>query len=657
MQGAGGGQVFRFGVFQADTRSGELFKHGLRIRVQDQPFQVLLALLESPSEVVTREALRRRLWPQNTYVDFDHSLNIAINKLRDALGDSADNPRFIETLPRRGYRFLAPVQIAAAQPSPAEAEKPQAGSRPSPAPAPSAAAVSLPAPHPQHIAGRPWVRGIILAVLILAGLGAARWLAPRILGSTASVQPHKQMLAVLPFQNLTEDPAQEYFISGLTEEIIAQLGRMRATRLGVIARTSVQQYRGAQKPIAQIGQELNVDYVLEGSVRLMRARPGQRAPDRVRIAVQLVKASDQVQLWSEQFEREVADVFAIQTDVARRVADSLALELLPAEATALGRAATSDMAAYEAYLRGRFYWNRRTEEDFLKGVVYFEDAIRRDPKYAQAYAGLADCYNLLGGYAFQPPARAFPKAQAAAARALELNPALAEAHASMAFTQFYFDWDWKGAQESFRRAIQLNPNYAPARQWHGEFLHASGRLEEAAAELRRALELDPFSLPLNDDLGWVLLSQGKHRAAIEQFRATQQLDPRWPSAYLSLAFALARDNRHMEALAQIERARELVGDPMSVVEVRGYVNALAGHQQDAAKAIRTLEERRRTIYVSLYNLALIHTGLGQKEEALNVLEAGLKQREIWLVWLKTHPEWDSLRREPRFAEILKRVGF
>ncbi len=639
MPGASGGQVFRFGVFQADARSGELFKHGLRIRLQDQPFQVLLALIESPGEVVTREDLRKRLWPDNTYVDFDHSLNIAINKLRDALGDAAGNPRFIETLSRRGYRFLAPVQ--------ATAEDPPAATRSS--------GTAPPPPSPGRTAAGGWTRAVILATALLAALAGARWLAPRILGSGPPRQPHRQMLAVLPFENLTQDAGQEYFINGLTEEIIAQLGRMRAARLGVIARTSVQQYRGAQKPVAQIGRELNVDYVLEGSVRLMRARPGQHPADRVRIAVQLVKAADQVQLWSEQFEREVADVFAIQTDVARRVADSLALELLPAEEAALGRAATADMAAYEAYLRGRFYWNRRTEEDFLKGVVYFEDAIRRDPKYAQAYAGLADCYNLLGGYGFQPAVRAFPQAQAAAARALELNPALAEAHASMAFTQFYFEWNSAGAEQSFRRAIELNPNYAPARQWHGEFLHATGRLEEAAAELRRALELDPFSPAINDDLGWVLLSQGKVRPAAEQFRATLQLDPRWPSAHLSLSFALAREGHFAEALAQVERARELVGDSMAVVEGRGYAHALAGRKAEAERAARTLETRRRTAHISAYNLALIYTALGRKEQALRVLETGLQQREIWLVWLKTHPEWDGLRDEPRFAEILKRI--
>lgn len=458
----------------------------------------------------------------------------------------------------------------------------------------------------------------------------------------------KLMLAVLPLENLSPGGAPDYFTSGLHDELLAQLGRMHATRLGIIARTSVLHYQGTGKSIQEIGRELGVHYVMEGTVR--------RSDDRIRISLQLVQVSDQTQLWSEQFERQAADLLAIQTDVARRVAEALALELLPHQRAEMTQAPTSNMPAYEDYLRGRYHWNQRTEEGLLKAIAYFEDAVRKDPQFALAFAGLADSYNLMGGYGFAPPASVYPKAQAAAEQALQLAPRLAEAHAAMAFAKFYFDWDWPGAEQSFQRALEHNPNNASARQWYGEFLHAMGRLEESEATYRRALEIDPFSLALNDDLGWLLLSQKRNDRAIEQFRKTMSLNPAWSVGRASLAFALARSGQTAAALSELEKLRSTSGATIGYLENAGYAFALSGRKADAEKALGTLRDRVQTLHISPYSVALIHLALGQREKALAELEKGLAQRDAWMVWLAAHPEWEALRNEPRFRQILTRMG-
>jgi len=654
-EGSSSKRILRFGVFELDTHAGELFKHGIRIKIQDQPFQVLLMLLDRSGEVVTREELRQRLWTEQTFVDFDHSLNIAVNKLRDCLGDSAENPRFVETLPRRGYRFLVPVtlvkeEVVSLPDKPDKAAR--AVSRPSGQEMRAAASAE---PARTEVSGdepyfpegrRAFPRGMaVLALLATVALAGWIW---QTLHKPGAHTANKIMLAVLPLESLSNGPSEEYFISGLHDEMISQLGRMHSSRLGVIARTSVLQYANTRKSIQEIGRELNVDYVLEGTVR--------RSAGRIRITVQLIKVSDQTPMWSEQFERRVADVIAIQGDVARRVADSLALELLPDERAAMERAATGNMGAYEDYLRGRYNWNQRTEEGFLKAIVYFEDAARKDPQFALAYAGLADCYNLMGGYAFQPPAQAYPKAKAAAAKALDLDPNLAEAHAAMGFAQFYSDWDWARAEQSFQRALAANPNLASARQWYGEYLHAMGRLDEAETQFHRAIEVDPFSLALNDDQGWLLLSQKRNVAAIEQFRKARSLDPGWISGYTSLAFALARAGRTGEALGELEELRRSKGETTGYLETLGYVQGLAGKASDAQKSLRELSQRGRAVNISQYSLALIHLGLGEKEQALAALERGAEQRDPWMPWLKAHPEWDGLRAEPRFQTVLRKVG-
>lgn len=648
-------QVVRFGVFEVDLRTGEVRKHGLQIKIQDQPFQVLAMLLERPGEVVPREELRRRLWSDDTFVDFDHSLNISINKLRDSLGDSSENPRYIETLPRRGYRFIFPlgpsgpnapgVSSAPGVPSvPSESHRAPAPDSPVPRPAPPAG-VPAPAVKSAFSRIRPWLGIGVTCALIF---GVIVYLA-RTRGTDRLTRPTgKMLMAVLPFDNMTGNAEDEYFTEGLTEEMIAQIGRIRPSRLAVVAQTSSLRYRQAQKTVEQIGRELNVDYILVGSVR--------RAGEQLRIIARLLQVSDQTQLWAETYDRKPADIFAIQTDVAMRVAGALNLVVVPGQASGWTGPSTTNMDAHEAYLLGRYFLSRRTRESFEKACQNFEQALRKDPKYALAYAGLADCYNLLGGYDFLSAGEAFPKAKAAATRALQLDDSLAEAYTSLGFSSVHYDWDWAAGERNFRRAIELNPNYPIAHFWYAEFLHAMGRYEQALAETQRARELDPLSLSLRDIAGWTYLSMRQNESAIEQFQDAHRVDPNWAKAYFSLAFAYARKGDMPRAFSEIEQVRKINVDPETLHAYLGYIQALAGNKEEARRSLAWLEEYSKRNRVSGYSIALIHVGLGEKNQALRSLESALEQRDNWIIWLGVNREWDDLRPDPRFQKILSKIG-
>jgi TolB-like protein/DNA-binding winged helix-turn-helix (wHTH) protein/Tfp pilus assembly protein PilF len=637
----------RFGVFQADPRTGELYKHGIRLRLQEQPFQLLLLLLERPGEVVSREELRQKLWASTTHVDFDHCLNIAMNKLRDALGESAENPRYIETLPKRGYRFIGTVErpgAAAAAATRAEAEAsiaPASGE-----PAASGTTVVIGRRELAWILGAAAVLLVFMAAMWTMWLGREPGMARPAAGGGSG--GGRLMLAVLPFENLSNDPQQEYFIAGLTDELIAQLGRMHAARLGVIARTSVLQYAGTRKPIQEIGRELNVGYVLEGSVR--------RSGERVRITAQLIAVTDQTHLWAETFDRQAQDVLQVQSEVAKEVADALGMELLPGERAAMERMPTESMAAYDEYLRGRHFWNRRTEADFEKARAHFERAIAKDPGFALAHAALADTYNLMGGYAMRPAGDVFPKAKAAARKAMELDGTLGAPHAALGFAAFNYDWDFQAAEQHFREALARNPNNAAARQWYAELLHAWGRVEEAQAEIRRARELDPLSMAVMDDAGWILVSRKKLDEAVQEFQSEVELNEQWPYACYSLATAYMYSGKHEQALQTLERARAVGGETARYLQVRAMVEAFAGRKQQALQTLAKLMARPEGERGPVYGQAAVYAGLGDAEAALALLEKGYAMRESWLVWLRTYPEWEPLRGDARFQELVKRMG-
>ena len=636
---------YRFGVFQLDTLSGELYKHGMRIKLQDQPCQLLTVLLERVGEVVTREELRQRLWDHDTYVDFDHSLNISINKLRDALGDSAANPRFIETLPRKGYRFLAAVSVeevsdnrtpAAATPVTAVATADVA--------VPSSTGVSnqqISSPKRSVL----WL-GIAALVLVAVAIGSYFWWKQET--ATRGIRTGRIMLAVLPFEDLTGDKGNDFFVAGLHDELIAQLGRLHPSRLGVIARTSSAQYAGAHKSIDQIGRELHVDYVLDGTIRSVSGK--------FRITAELIQVSDQTHLWVETYEPGMGDILMLQEDVARRVSQVLSMEFLPDTIQKMEQNTTENAEAHEAYLRGRFLWSQETHKSLEEAVTEFQKAVRLDPKYALAYVGLADTYNVLGGYGFIPPEEAWPKGKAAAAKALDLAPNSSDAYGTMAFAAFYYDWNWSETEELFRKALSINPNNQVAHEFYASYLHAMGRLDEADKQIRIAQDLDPLAGWVRDDKGWILLSRHRPEEAAVEFQKAIELNPRFPAAHLSLAVAYLRMKQYDKALREVAEAERLGGSPTRVLEVRGSIQALSGDIAGAEATAETLKSGKISGRMSPYSVALIYAALGRKSEALDWLDKAFQEKDTWTVWTKILVEWDSLRDEPRFKELQRKLN-
>jgi TolB-like protein/Tfp pilus assembly protein PilF/DNA-binding winged helix-turn-helix (wHTH) protein len=601
------GLVFRFGPFELDVREKELRKHGTRVKLQGQPFLVLRRLLENGNRLVTREELRRELWPEDTFVDFEHSLNEAVNKVRFALGDSASKPRFVETVPRSGYRFIAPVE--------------QAGGPPP---------LAKPSEAPRK---RPRLPAALAAAIGLAAAGA--WLFFR--AAARDMDIHS--LAVLPFENLSGDPAQEYFSDGMTDELTAQLATIDELR--VISRTSARRYKTSDKTARQIGAELGVDALVEGSVRL--------ADGKVRITVQLVAASSDRSLWTETYDGAASDILGIQDRVARSIARELRMEL---------EARTRDIPpeAFHAYLKGRHHWNHRTEKGFLKAIEYFHEATSLAPGYAEAYAGLADTHGLLSVYNLQRPERAMPMAKEAALEALRLDENLAEAHASLGHILFLFDWNWAEAERELEKALELNPDYGSTYQWYGVFLMAMKRPEEGLRAFQQGLAYDPVSLSLNENLGWALYVARRYPEAIAQFEKTLELDPGFGPALRYLGLTQLYLGRHREALETLERARSALATSLEVQADLALAHALAGEKEEAQSMLDALMKESGERYVSPFLIASFHTGLGHFEEALEWLEKACDERVANMVFLGVDPAFDPLRSHPRFQALLARIG-
>lgn len=659
MSNEGNGLIVRFGPFEADLSAGQLRKHGFRVKLQDQPFSILAAFLEHQGEVVTREQLRQRLWPEGTFVDFDNSLNAAINKLREALGDSADNPRYVETLPRRGYRFIAPLQGNGAQhagapavapapdpppqhsrANPEETVAPNAR-RPLPPPAVQGSGPAK-ASRMQRASFRAMV-GTLLLLVAVTGYFGMRKLAPR-----SSAASGKAMLAVLPFQNISGDAAQDYIGDGLTEELIAQISRLDPQRLGVIARSTVVHYRRSPKGIGEIARELGIQYALEGSVR--------RDGSRVRITVHLEDARDQTHVWAATYERDVQDVLAIQQDVASQVARALALRLLPSEG--LRSASTANPAAYDAYIQARFFWGKRTPESVQKSIQLYQQAIQKDPHYALAYAGLADSYLIWGGrLAGLSPAVAYERARAAAAKALELDDSIAQAHIARSAILFDHDWNFAESEKSLRRGLELSPSYAFGHQWHAEFLAATGRLEEALQAIDRSLELDPFALSGNLVRGQILMYLRRYDDAASQFRKLAEIDSRFLAAYAHLTRVYRLQGRSDDWFAAYYKWLSLLGEKPE--ELERYSNAYRQGGMTATLRLRLqmLIANAERIYGAPYAIARVYAVLGEKDEAFQWLARAAQQRDDFVTHITVDPELDSLRSDERFQRLLQRIGF
>jgi TolB-like protein/DNA-binding winged helix-turn-helix (wHTH) protein len=641
---------FQFGVFQVDVSNGEVRKQGSKIKLQEKPFQLLVLLLEHAGRIATREELRRGLWSADTFVDFDANLKTTLNKLRQVLGDSAENPIYIETVPRQGYRFLPPIVSLECEPS-LTGDSVTGGTLTGDARPP---AISKSADVPTNSSGTTtgarlaeWqaISAVMLAlVLVVAGIYALRT------KSAPVLKPVQQrvLLLVLPFDNLSGDPTQEYFSDGLTDEMITLLGRQYPNGLSVIARTSAMRYRATQKPLPQVARELGgVDYVLEGSVR--------RSGNHVGINAQLFRTRDQASLWAETYESGVADVLTIQSNVAGQIARALVLEVAPER----GRQPRSvpNPKIYDAYLMGLYEANQRSEPSLRKSVEYFKTAIQGDASYAPPYAGLANSYLLLAGWLLMPPADAYPKAKAAALHALELDETLAEAHTTLAEAEHEYEWKWADAEREFHRAIELDPNSAIAHKSYAEFLMHGARSAEAICEMERARDLDPLSLIVNTLVGFAYSNARQYDRAIEEYEKVIQLDPQFAPAHYFLGGALTNVRQYDQAIAHLQKARDFThgASLMSAGLARGY--ALAGRREQAQQSLRELQLRGMHHYVSPYGLAQVYAALGDKSGALDMLDRALNEHAFEVLFLRVDRSFDSLHENPRFEELLRRVGF
>ena len=622
--------VLRFGAFEFQPSTGELRKHGLRVKLRGQPIEVLTLLLECAGDAVTREELQRRLWPADTFVDFEHSLNAAMKRLRAGLGDSADAPLFIETLAGKGYRFIAPVSQVADQTPPTATP---ANADPTPGPAPELARRSR------------WslALGIAAGIVLTAALVFALTTRLDHARSGSSFGPIHS-LVVLPLANLSGDPQQDYFVEGMTDALRQHLETIGSLR--VISRTSSMHYRGSAKPLPDIARELNVDAVVDGSVL--------RAGDRVRINVELIQGGVDRHLWSNSYQADVRDVFTVQSQVARQIANEIRVTLTPTDRARLARVRNYDDEAYRAYSKGRFLWNKRTAQDLTQAIGFFEAAIEKDPNYALAYDGLADCWLPLGWYGFLPPSETFPHAEAAIAKALSLDDSLAEAHTSLAFVNVYYERDWPGAEREFRRAIELNPNYANGHHWYAEFLSLEGRHAEAIAESQRARELDPLSTIINAWVSSRYFFAGQYDKAIEEGRNAVSMDPGFPPAHLVLGQAYQQKGMLPEAIAEFEKA--MAGDGSMYAANLAQALGVAGRRAEAAKIGEELRAKAAREFVPSCDLAMAQLGLGDKEKIFHLLETAVGERSPRTAFLGVDPRFSGLRADARYRQLLLSMG-
>lgn len=569
---------FAFDSFELDVRSGELRKDGTPVKLQLQPIKVLALLVARTGQIVTRDEIRQHVWGGDTFVDYDQGLNYCIREIRAALGEGAANPRYIETCPRRGYRFLAPVS------------------------------------------------------------------------ESPSVDPEatdRIMLVVLPLENISKDPEQDYFADGLTDDIITELGGLCPHQLGVVARTSAMQYKRTAKRVDQIGRELGVDYIVEGAFR--------RDGNRVRITAQLIRASDQTHLWAHSYERQLQDVLLLQSELASAIAAEVQVKLVPQakSPTVSDRRVKPD--AYEAYLKARFFWNRRSRDDLYRALELFSSSIEKDRDHAPAFAGLADTYLVLLDYRYLAPKEALAMATAAAANALRLDDRLADAHTSLGHAKLHA-LDWDGAEQEFRRAIQLGPGYALAHYYYANLLTAHRRFDQAIAEAREALKLDPASAATAANLAILYYTSGRYDDAVELCRKTIQMEPNLAPAYDHLGRTLLEQGSTSEAIAALGQAVSLSHRAPRFLSSLGYGYGITGNKDLARGILAELLERAEHQYIASSDFAFVTVGLGDRDRAIEWLERAFEERDSHLPHLAVDPRLASLRAEPRFLALLKRLG-
>jgi TolB-like protein/DNA-binding winged helix-turn-helix (wHTH) protein/Tfp pilus assembly protein PilF len=642
----------RFSVFEVDLRTAELRKQGLKVKLQGQPFQVLAMLLERPGELVTREEIREKLWPGDTFIDFEHSVNSSIKRLREALGDDPAAPRFIETLPRHGYRFIAPVEPH--HPLTPSSERRGANADSPPASGGGQGVVAVGAIHESPLR-RHWVAAVaggfvaaVVAVLIALNIAGLRERTATLVRARHGVPlPKIESIAVLPFENLSHDPEQEYFADGMTEELITNLGKISALR--VISRTTVMHYRGTKKTLPEIARELSVDAIVEGTV--------QRSGDRVCITANLLHAPTDRHLWAETYERDLRDVLSLQGEVARAIADAIKVKVLSQEQARLASVRQANPEAQDAYLRGRYHLNKRTRRDLRRAVAYFQEATQKEPRYALAYASQADVYFLYSQYAVVPPRESLREARAAAQKALEIDPELGEARTVLAATKFYYEWDWAAAETEFRQALELSPSYAPAHQYYAEYLAAMRRHKEAIGEIERAQKCDPLSPILPAIEGWAFFAAHDYDRAIAPLRKAIDMDPNFPRAHWYLGGVYVQKGMWQEAITELQRATTLEPDEPDYLAWLGHAYAAAGKTREATGVLERLKSTSPRRYVSPFEMAALCTGLHRKDDAFVWLEKAYEERDSYMACLRFEPTLDPLRSDPRFQDLLRRMNF
>jgi TolB-like protein/DNA-binding winged helix-turn-helix (wHTH) protein/tetratricopeptide (TPR) repeat protein len=574
--------TLRFGPFELDVRSRELRKGKTCVRLQEQPFEILRMMLERPGDVVTREELCSRLWPNGTFVDFEHSLNAAVKRLRAALGDEADNPRFVETLPRRGYRFIA-----------------------------------------------------------------TRDADPPMLAGAVSVPVHRVRLAVLPFAIVGDEPGQEYFADGLTEEMIAQLGQLCRGRIGIIARSSSMMFKQSGQRAKEIGQILSADYLLEGSVR--------QEGDRVRVTARLVETSGETHLWIETYERHLTDCLSVQADVAARIARSLTMELMPEERPG-AHATSKDAGAYQSYLKARFHWNKPGDEGVDEAIDYYQQSLASDPGFAAAYAGIARARILRAEYYGDVPRRVLELARNSAKRALELEPSLSEAHLAMAEIRRTLEWDWRGAESSYSQAIVLNPSHEGAHRSFGVMLAALSRTDEAIRESERACELDPLCLVVNSSAAWVRFVAGDYEEAISRCLHTVAMSPRFSAARRVLGAAYLQSGREGDAIQSLQGAMAQAEKDPVLLAWLAHARAAVGDRDEARSLLAKLQRMSERRFVPSFHVALAHVGLDEKDQAFAALERATVECDPSLPNLVVDPRFEPIRGDARYSRLVELLG-
>ena len=662
-------QPIRFGEdYELDLRPRRLRRGSHVLKLERIPLEILVLLLEHSDEIVTRDQIVSRIWGQGVFLDTDNSIRGAIRKLRQVLKDDAETPRFIQTITGQGYRFIAPVI------NPKEASGVEASERHASAVTSSDGnfvseldgwlqarrlrlvdqdqdhqsekAAHAETAHGQGIRSARrsfWVGAVASLALACIVALVAVWAWRR----ASSLPPRTTVLAVLPFDNLSRDSDQEFFSDGLTEEMISQVGKLNRDQLKVIARSAVAKYKGSNLNAKEIGKDLNADYLVQGSVR--------RWSDRVRITVQLIQAQNQTDLWTESYDGELRDVLAVQDSVVRSIASQIHIALTEKQKTRLANSRQIRPEAYLAYLKGRYYWNKRTGDSIQKAEQYFQQAIDSDPTYAAAFSGLADCNSGLAWHGFKAPADALPKAYLAARKAIEIDPQSAEAHASLGLVLSH-RWDWASAEAEFKRSLELDPQYANVHHWYGDYLSIKGCHAEAVSEARRALELDPLNLMISTWVGLRYYLARDYSAAIEQNRDSVELDPNFAAAHLLLGEDYVQVGAYGEGVNELKRAATLSGGcPLYTAQV-AVALAATGRRREALRIARELQMTSRKRYVSPYGLAQIYAALGRKDDAFKWLQVAYDDRAVWMGYLAVDPIFDRYRSDEHFQELLRRIG-